>query len=339
MIDLIQRMEGLDEAAKIRIADEIFGGQGGEQFVRLVNQGADALTGMRREAHELGLVVDKDLIEKATEANRKMEAFERIISVNLSAALVDILPTIETVAAGVKDVAEAAGLVIDLFRETENESTYGLERKAAGLLEDYQAKMNEIRFYTGKGFTDAQMEGLRIEAETIRDEYEKINAILEARKSEPLVIGDIRPAGGKPSGRGAPVPSSSDAKTAADEFRSALYDVDQILAEQEKAGKQIVADLERQARIARLAASGQKEAAQWAREEAQWREVLGESYDKMEPAIRKAWESLQEVNETTRKQAEAMQYMEDIGARGADEFPADAINDPSTTMAVTEALQ
>lgn len=43
LLDIIDRMQGLGQAAKIRIADEIFGGTGGEQFVSMINAGAGSI--------------------------------------------------------------------------------------------------------------------------------------------------------------------------------------------------------------------------------------------------------------------------------------------------------
>lgn len=55
--ELITRMREIPAAAQIRIADEIFGGTGGEQFVRLLADGARGLGELRAEAEQLGLVV------------------------------------------------------------------------------------------------------------------------------------------------------------------------------------------------------------------------------------------------------------------------------------------
>jgi len=57
LLDIIDRMEGLGQAAKIRIADELFGGTGGEQFVSMINAGAGSIEELTKKANELGLVM------------------------------------------------------------------------------------------------------------------------------------------------------------------------------------------------------------------------------------------------------------------------------------------
>jgi hypothetical protein len=76
MVELVRRMEGLDKAAQIRIADELFGGTGGEQFVQLLDRGAAAISGQIGRARDLGLVMDADMIAKAAELDAKFAEVE-----------------------------------------------------------------------------------------------------------------------------------------------------------------------------------------------------------------------------------------------------------------------
>lgn len=71
MLEIMGRLEGLDRAAQIRVADEIFGGTGGEQFVQMIGQGEQALRDTIDRAHETGAVLDDELIRKAEEIDRK----------------------------------------------------------------------------------------------------------------------------------------------------------------------------------------------------------------------------------------------------------------------------
>lgn len=65
LLDIIGRMEDLDRAAQIRVADEIFGGTGGERFVELLAKGEDGIRTMMEQATEMGLVMDAELVAKA----------------------------------------------------------------------------------------------------------------------------------------------------------------------------------------------------------------------------------------------------------------------------------
>ncbi len=87
--EIIGKLGQLDRAAQIRVADEIFGGTGGERFVQLIEQGETALNRTRQEAHELGLVMDSDLIAAADELDRKFNAVANTVGTALKSAIVN----------------------------------------------------------------------------------------------------------------------------------------------------------------------------------------------------------------------------------------------------------
>ena len=58
--DIIGRLGQLDRAAQIRIADEIFGGAGGEQFVQLIDMGVEGIRELRQEARDIGAVISPE---------------------------------------------------------------------------------------------------------------------------------------------------------------------------------------------------------------------------------------------------------------------------------------
>lgn len=74
MLEIIGRMKDLDRAAQIRVSDEIFGGSAGERFVELLGRGEDGLRRTIGRAHELGLVLETDVIRRADELDRKFNA-------------------------------------------------------------------------------------------------------------------------------------------------------------------------------------------------------------------------------------------------------------------------
>lgn len=74
--NIIRKMEGLDDAAQIRIADEVFGGTAAEQFSALISKGADALRATRQEARDTGAVLDSAVISKAAELDRRYAALQ-----------------------------------------------------------------------------------------------------------------------------------------------------------------------------------------------------------------------------------------------------------------------
>lgn len=73
MLEIIGRLQKLDAAARIRIMDELLGGSGGEQFVQLIDQGEEGLRRTIQRGHELGKVMDEQMIAKAQELDRKFQ--------------------------------------------------------------------------------------------------------------------------------------------------------------------------------------------------------------------------------------------------------------------------
>jgi predicted nucleic acid-binding Zn-ribbon protein len=71
MLEMLDRMEGLSKAAQIRVSDELFGGTAGERFVELLGQGRGELAGLIQEAHDVGAVLDSEMIDKADEIERR----------------------------------------------------------------------------------------------------------------------------------------------------------------------------------------------------------------------------------------------------------------------------
>ncbi len=91
LVEIIDRLEQFDKAAQIRIADELFGGTGGERFVELLSQGAAGIKATIKEAHDLGLVLNDDVIKRADEIDRKFSKITATVGTGLKAAVVDLV--------------------------------------------------------------------------------------------------------------------------------------------------------------------------------------------------------------------------------------------------------
>jgi len=94
-VEIIGRLQQLDEAARIRVADEIFGGTGGEQFVRFVEQGAAGVTKLREEARATGVVISDDVVAKAVELDKKFNKLADIVSGRFKGAVVEVASVLE----------------------------------------------------------------------------------------------------------------------------------------------------------------------------------------------------------------------------------------------------
>lgn len=89
MLEIIGRLEGMSKAAQIRIADELFGGTGGERFVELLAQGEGGLRKTIDRAHEVGAVLDEEMIQKAAEIDRRFQELSTRIAFLLKKGIVE----------------------------------------------------------------------------------------------------------------------------------------------------------------------------------------------------------------------------------------------------------
>ena len=141
MLEIVGRLQRLDAAAQIRIADELFGGTGGEQFVQLLEQGEAGLRRTIERAHEVGRVMDAAMIAKAQELDRKWsELTDRVATFGKTAAvaLAD-LPF---------DLVETR--LNEIFGEAEGRSILGPQiydqlREAGALTDEQVEKLRGLR--------------------------------------------------------------------------------------------------------------------------------------------------------------------------------------------------
>lgn len=89
LLEIIDRLGKFDKAAQIRISDELFGGSAGERFVELVDRGEAGIRATIEQAHRLGAVMDKEVIERAAELDRKFNAITATVSTGLKTAIVE----------------------------------------------------------------------------------------------------------------------------------------------------------------------------------------------------------------------------------------------------------
>jgi lambda family phage tail tape measure protein len=86
--EIIGRLQKFDEAARIRIADEVFGGTGGEKFVTLIEKGERGIRDTIKTANDLGLVMDEAMIAKAAEVDRQFQIVANTVGTSLKGAIV-----------------------------------------------------------------------------------------------------------------------------------------------------------------------------------------------------------------------------------------------------------
>lgn len=113
---LIERTRQLkDTAAGVRIFDELFGGQGGERMVALIEQGEVGIRSQIKAANDLGIVIDTQLVKRAMELDAKFNTIVHTVGQNLKAAIVS--------------AADSLVDFIDRWRDAENQMTGTLQAR------------------------------------------------------------------------------------------------------------------------------------------------------------------------------------------------------------------
>ncbi|AJE47190.1 phage tail tape measure protein [Celeribacter indicus] len=120
MLEILGRLEKMDKAAQIRIADEVFGGTGGERFVELLDQGAQKIRATKQEATGLGMVMSDELIAKAEILDQQFNRISRTVGTTLKSAIIS--------------AAYSLSEFIDGFRAFEQQRTATLESRQSEIM-------------------------------------------------------------------------------------------------------------------------------------------------------------------------------------------------------------
>ena len=102
--DALNRIK--DPAQRSALAMKLFG-ESGAGMVNLLREGSAGMERMRADARALGVVVEESLIRNAEEAQTKLDMMSRVISAQLSTALVNLAPILIDAANGVISVTQA----------------------------------------------------------------------------------------------------------------------------------------------------------------------------------------------------------------------------------------
>jgi len=139
--EIIKRVQHLNKAAQIRVMDELFGGSAGERFVELIAQGEAGIRQAVDEAHQLGIVIEDELVKQAAELDAAFNTVVTTVSNNLKQAVVS--------------VASEVRYILDLFNSIEKRSIGTLE---AQLAEKYRARAAQnaggLRGIAARGYND-----------------------------------------------------------------------------------------------------------------------------------------------------------------------------------------
>jgi hypothetical protein len=178
--EIIGKLGQLDRAAAIRIADEIFGGNGGEKFVQLIEQGEGGIRRTKQEARDLGLVMSSDLIDAADDLDRKFNAIANTIGTRLKSAIVDVVSAMDRFRAQYTALDQQSTDSLDLRLKE-----IGLEKlKLDNLIASTQTRLDkgDDLFGINRGALEGQIAEARKGIEKYVEQEGAILAELEARR-------------------------------------------------------------------------------------------------------------------------------------------------------------
>jgi lambda family phage tail tape measure protein len=111
--DAFKRIE--DPAERVRLAFKLFDSEG-VAMVNVLNKGSEALEETRRRARELGIVLDEELVRNAEKANDQLETLGKVVSANLTRAMLDLAPAIADASKGLAELAADAGVFYEQLK-------------------------------------------------------------------------------------------------------------------------------------------------------------------------------------------------------------------------------
>lgn len=105
----------------------------------LIREGEGAFDRLAREAHRLGVVMDADLIQRAAEAKDEFDTMSQVIDIQLKTAFIDLGPTLVYLMGLVADLATDLADLVDSWRDLNEQSSRGIQRKVDDLKRDRTA--------------------------------------------------------------------------------------------------------------------------------------------------------------------------------------------------------
>lgn len=174
LVEIIGRLEHLDRAAQIRIADELFGGTGGERFVELLDRGADGIRQTIKEANDLGFILEDDVIQRADEIDRKFSKIAATVGTSLKGAVVEVVGAMDDWLDRFNRLEEQT----DRNIQSQLLSTYDKLREAKNLLSDLE--LDKAAYPEDAAF-DLNIDRQKQRIEELTGEALKLRGILDER--------------------------------------------------------------------------------------------------------------------------------------------------------------
>lgn len=135
-----------DPAERLRLAFKLFDSEG-VAMVNMLVGGADALEATRRHARDLGIVLEEDLVRNAEKARDQLDTLGKVVSANLTRAMLDLAPAIADISSGLSDLAADAATAYEQIKLalSGDFNFEGLsERSTRRIVEERRQELQEI---------------------------------------------------------------------------------------------------------------------------------------------------------------------------------------------------
>ena len=317
MLELIDRTRRLkDTAAGVRIFDELLGGQGGEQFVRLIEQGREGITATLNEADKMGGIMDENFIKRAAEVDRKFNQIATTIGSTVKGAIIDAVSALQGFISQWNDLnaKSVSGINAELDL---------LTKRKTQLEEQKGSTEDSILGLIGKDAA-TELEHVNSEISRLNGELERRKAIVTTTSSQPPVAPYVPPDTKKKTGKSTEEREREKAQKAAERERKAVQDlISELEFEASLVGKTAL-QKEQMTAVRRAGAAATDE------EKAKIEALIETTYRQNE-AWEKTQDRLQEINDAGREftgtlidgalsGADAMDVLGDALKRLADRF-------------------
>lgn len=131
--NVIDRIKDLkSESSRVAVAEAL----GLGPLSNALRDSAVDIANLRDEARSLGIVMDAELVRRASDAQGQFDTLSQVIDVQLKQAFIDLAPVILAAIGLVADLATALANAMDNFRTLENRTTRGLRDQRQALINE-----------------------------------------------------------------------------------------------------------------------------------------------------------------------------------------------------------
>lgn len=106
-------------------------GRTGVDLTRILAGGAKGFDDVAKRAQQLGIVIDRELLDSAEKLQTDFGVASQVLSVNMKGALVSLMPLMIDTARAAGVIAKQIAQIVDNVKDLENRSQSGIERQIA----------------------------------------------------------------------------------------------------------------------------------------------------------------------------------------------------------------